>query len=80
MKNVLWLPSQALFESDGKKFVYVQTAGSFTPRDVKLVRRSESQVVVEGLDEGQTVSLASPDQMNEKTPQSGGGAMKAIAK
>lgn len=80
LNGVLWLPSQALFENDGKKFVYVQAAGSFTPRDVKLVRRSESQVVIEGLSEGQVVSLASPDQMKDKSPQNPQGAMKAIAK
>ena len=55
MKGVLWVPSQALFESDGRKFVYVrQTANGFMPRDVKLVRRSESQVVIEGLGENGT--------------------------
>lgn len=80
LKSVLWLPSQALFENDGKKFVYVQAAGSFTPRDVKLVRRSESQVVVEGLTEGQLVSLASPEQMKDKPADGAAGAMKAIAK
>jgi len=44
MKNVLWAPAQALFESDGRTFVYVQNAETFLPHDVKLVRRSESQL------------------------------------
>jgi hypothetical protein len=33
---------------------------------VKLVRRSESQVVVEGLREGQVVALSNPEQTPRK--------------
>jgi multidrug efflux pump subunit AcrA (membrane-fusion protein) len=76
-KGVLWLPSQALFESDGRKFVYVRSGASFTPQDVKLVRRSESQVVIEGLPQGKVVALANPDQM-KKQPPGAGGAMQAL--
>ncbi|MGH9718975.1 MAG: efflux RND transporter periplasmic adaptor subunit [Bryobacteraceae bacterium] len=80
MRGVLWAPAQALFESDGRTFVYVKSsAGSFEPRDVKLVRRSESQVVITGLNEGQGVALASPDQQRKKGGGAG-GAMKAISK
>ena len=78
-RNALWLPSQALFDSGGRKFVYLQSGGSFTPVDVKLVRRSESQAVVEGLREGQLVALADPEQMRKRqTPAS--GALKAISR
>jgi HlyD family secretion protein len=80
LKQVLWLPSQALFESDGRKFVYVQNRDSFSPKDVKLVRRSESQVVIEGLSEGQLVALASPEAMRAKPAGGGGGALKAVQK
>jgi len=82
MANVLWLPSQAMFESDGRSFVYVQNGGSFSPRDVKLVRRSESRVVVEGLPEGQLVALANPDQIRSRTGGGGGkgSALEAIKK
>ena len=60
--GVLWVPSQAVFESDGRTFVYLKTPEGFRPADVKVVRRSESQVVIEGLKQGQLVALASPDQ------------------
>ena len=80
MPSVLWIPAQAIFESDGRKHVYVKTGASFTPKDVKMVRRSESQVVIEGLDEKTIVALANPDQMKSKQTASGGGAMKAISK
>jgi hypothetical protein len=77
LDDALWLPSQALFESDGKTFVYAKAGNSFSPSDVKLVRRSESQVVITGLREGQVVSMASPEQSTKKK-DSDGGAMKAL--
>ncbi len=52
MKGVLSLPAQALFESDGRTFVYLQTPRGFTPRDVTLVRRNEMRVVVTGVNQG----------------------------
>jgi membrane fusion protein (multidrug efflux system) len=79
LNNVLWVPSQALFESDGRTFVYRSTPNGFTPQDVKMVRRSESQVVLTGATEGQLVALASPDQGRRQTTKAS-GAMKAIAK
>jgi multidrug efflux pump subunit AcrA (membrane-fusion protein) len=79
LSGALWVPSQALFESDGRTFVYRQGPNGFVPQDVKLVRRSESQVVLTGVAEGHTVALASPDQQSAKNtaPSS---ATKAIAK
>jgi HlyD family secretion protein len=67
LNNVLWIPAQALFESDGRTFVYARTPqGGFATQDVKLVRRSESQVVITGLAEGRQVALASPDRSKDK--------------
>jgi multidrug efflux pump subunit AcrA (membrane-fusion protein) len=79
MKDVLWLPSQALFEADGRKFVYARTGASFSPKNVELKRRSETQVIIAGLREGEVVSLANPDQM-KKPEQGKSGAMQAIPK
>ncbi len=74
LKNVLWMPAQALFESDGRTFAYLRSPqGSYSPHDVKLVRKSESKVVIEGLNEGQTVALASPDKQNKKDSKKSGG-------
>ena len=80
LKNVLWAPSQALFESDGRTFVYVHNPEGFLPQDVKLIRRSESQAIIEGLPEGRSIALASPDQPDKKKGGERGGAMKAISK
>lgn len=82
-RGVLWVPSQALFEADGRTFVYERTPDGFRPKDVKLVRRSESQVVLTGLNEGQVVALASPDQVKDQKKAgsaSADAATKALSK
>jgi hypothetical protein len=79
LKNVTWIPSQALFESDSRKFVYQQTPKGFLPHDVILVRSSESQAVITGIDEGAVVAMSNPDQQN-KPAGDNGGAMKALQK
>ena len=66
LKGVLSLPAQALFESDGRNFVYEQTPDGFRPKDVTLVRRNEMRVVLNGLNEGQTVALANPTETAKK--------------
>jgi HlyD family secretion protein len=80
LNDVLWVPSQALFESDGRAFVYVQTPQGFVPRDVTLVRRSESQAVITGIAEGEQVALSSPDQNKAAKGGQSGGVMKALTK
>src|SRR3984893_19471251 len=78
MRNVWWVPSQAVFESDGRSFVYLRSGSSFVPADIKVVRRSESQVVLTGLKAGAVVAMANPDQQSKKT--GAGGALQAIPK
>jgi len=65
LDNVTWVPSQALFESDGRSFVYLRTPSGFMPHDVTLVRRSESQVVLTGISEGALVAMSNPDQQSK---------------
>ena len=66
LRGVLWIPAQALFESGSRSYVYTPSGAGFAPHDVKLVRRSESQVVVEGLRESQVVALSNPEQAPQK--------------
>ena len=81
LKNALWLPAQALFESDSRTFVYVKSGRGFTAHDVKLVRRSESKVVLTGLKENDEVSLASPDETSDPGKKNEAGSpTKAVAK
>jgi hypothetical protein len=72
LKNVTWIPAQALFEQGGRSFVYAKQADQFVAKDVKLVRRGESQVVISGLRDGEEVALASPDQKDRKDTSKGG--------
>lgn len=81
LDNVLWVPSQAVFESDGRAFVYLRKPEGFVPHDVSLVRRSESQAVLTGLREGDLVALSNPDQENKPASAAqGGGVMKAVSR
>jgi multidrug efflux pump subunit AcrA (membrane-fusion protein) len=80
LDNVLWIPAQALFESDGRTFVYTRGPSGFVPHDVSLVRRSESQAVVTGIKEGEIVAMSNPDQALKSGAAQSGGAMKALAK
>ena len=80
LEDALWIPSQALFETDGRAFVYLQTPRGFVSRDVKLIRRSESQAVIAGLAEGEPVALSNPDQNKAAKAGDTGGVMKALAK
>jgi multidrug efflux pump subunit AcrA (membrane-fusion protein) len=81
LKNVLWIPAQALFESDGRTFIYAKTPeGGFATADVKLVRRSESQVVITGANERQEVALARPDQKKDTGKEKKPSAAQAISK
>jgi HlyD family secretion protein len=66
LKDALWVPAQAVFESGNRTFVFTPSGSGYAQRDVKLVRRSESQVVIEGLNAGQTVALANPEQQAQK--------------
>ncbi len=83
LKNVMWLPAQALFEQGGRTLVYARQGERFLAKDVKLVRRGESQVVIAGLQPDEEVALASPDQKDQNdqkkqasSPASAGGVSK----
>ncbi len=78
LDNVLWVPSQALFESGGRSFVYLQSPEGFVSKDVQLVRRSESQAVIAGVNDGDVIALSNPGQQRKSSGS--GGVMKALQK
>jgi multidrug efflux pump subunit AcrA (membrane-fusion protein) len=80
LDNATWLPSEALFETGEKIFVYQRTAQGFAPHDVTLVNRSESQVVIAGLKEGDVVAMSNPEDQNKPAATQPNGAMKALQK
>jgi hypothetical protein len=49
------------------------------PKDVKLVRRSEMRVVIDGVGEGQEVALSNPTDVEKKKAASG-GALQSLGK
>jgi RND family efflux transporter MFP subunit len=80
IQNALWIPAQALFESDGKKFVYLKTGSSFARKDVNLVRRNETRVILTGLQAGQEVALANPAEAAPKAAKAGGNPVQVLGK
>ena len=60
--DTLYIPYQAVFEEGSQNIVYVLEGNRLRSRRVRLGRRSESQVsVLEGLQEGDRISLYRPD-------------------
>ena len=75
VKDALQLPRQAVFEKDGKPFVYVRHGAAFEPQDVKVLLRNESVVALEGLKDGTEVALSDPEgQAGGATTSSSGQA------
>ena len=75
--DTLYIPYQAVFEDGAQTVVYVLESGRLLARRVQLGRRSESQIaVLDGLSEGEQVSLYRPDSApasQKKTPESSSG-------
>ncbi len=52
LKNVLYVPRQALFDKSGKPTVYLKAGDGFEPKEVKVVARTASAVVLDKITEG----------------------------
>lgn len=61
IKDALFLPRQVVFDKDGKPVLYVKDGDKFDEREVKITHRTESQITVEGLKEGDEVALVNPE-------------------
>ena len=74
LKDQLYLPSQCLFEKDGKQIIYVKHGSSFEATPAKIKFRTENRVALENISEGTEVALVNPEDMlkqQEKTKSSG---------
>jgi hypothetical protein len=71
LAKVLWVPSQAVFEREGRWFIYRQAPEGYVSHPVTIVRRTESQAVVTGIDEGVTIALAEPGRRMKNTRANG---------
>ena len=71
-KSALYIPPQAVFDKDGKPVVYVKSGSRFDSHDVKIIRRTEGQLIIEGLSEGTEVALVNPEEQGKKAPKASG--------
>ena len=75
--NAINVPTQAVFEKDGKPVVYVKTARGFEARNIQIFKRSESvMVITSGVKPNDVVALADPfaSTSDKKKKSDGGGA------
>ena len=80
--NAIYIPAQAIFEKEGKSVVYVKQGAKFVAREVKLLKRSESLMIISGgLKAGEEISMQDPDAKpsNKKGGDKGGGGGAAPA-
>jgi HlyD family secretion protein len=80
--NAVYVPNQAVFESEGKPVVYVKAGNAFEPRAIKPLKRSESVLIVaEGVKPGEVIALADPTAAKSDkgtAREKKGGAMSAL--
>jgi RND family efflux transporter MFP subunit len=67
IKNALFLPRQVLFNKEGKPVLYVKNGQKFEEREIRVTHRTESQITVEGLKEGDEVALVNPEKATSGT-------------
>jgi hypothetical protein len=80
VKNAVHVPRQAVFEKNGKNFVYLQIGDRFERRDIKVENATESRAIVSGLNEGDVIALVDPDLALRKTKTSSGPVTGAASK
>jgi HlyD family secretion protein len=77
--DAIHIPNQAVFERDGKQFVYVQNTkdNHFDERLIKLAKRSESvMVIADGLKPGETIALGDPTAKKKDKNEKSSGSSK----
>jgi len=81
LSNVIYLPTQCLFEKDGKKVVYVRNGTVFEAKEIKVKYRTESKIVLEGIQESMEIALVDPTANGRPGQKSAGSSDAAgIAK
>ena len=82
ISNAVNIPTQAVFEKDGKLVAYVKRGNNFEPVFFTPLKRSESVMVVsKGLEPGEQVALSDPTSNKgdkKKKGEGGKGAMGAL--
>ena len=74
LSNAVSIPSEAVFDREGKKIVYCKQHGSFEAQQVKIRALSEGRAVLEGIRPGTVVALVNPEaRASEKAKASNAG-------
>jgi multidrug resistance efflux pump len=79
--NAIHVPTQAVFDKDGKMVVYVKHGNKWDERGIKPFKRSESTMVIaEGVKPGEVIAMADPTARkgNKKDNSKGGGGAGAM--
>jgi len=59
--NAVNIPAQAVFEDEGKMIVYVKKGDRFEKRPIKLLKRSDSTLIIaDGLQKDEVIALTDP--------------------
>lgn len=69
LRDALYVPRQAIFESSGRSVVYVRTGSGFDAREVKVRARTDSLAVVENVESGLEVALVDPRSPSGSRPK-----------
>lgn len=77
LRDAIHIPRQAVFDKNGKNYVFVKTGEHFEPRDIKVEQRTESRVVISGLPEGTEIALVDPTARTATTGSPSAPAMPA---
>jgi multidrug efflux pump subunit AcrA (membrane-fusion protein) len=71
--DALHVPRQAVFEKNGKNYVFLQVGDDrFDRRDVKVENRTESRAAISGLNDGDVIALVDPDVATRRAKASSG--------
>ena len=74
LSNAVSIPSEAVFDREGKKIVYCKQHGGFEAQPVKIRALSEGRAVLEGIRPGTVVALVNPEaHASEKAKASNAG-------
>jgi hypothetical protein len=72
LSKAVSIPSEAVFERDGKKIVYCKRGRGFDAQEVKVRALSEGRAILEGVPVGTVVALVNPEsRASEKSKASG---------
>ena len=74
LSHAVSIPSEAVFDREGKKIVYCKRNRGFQEQEVKLRALSEGRAVIEGIQPGTMVALVNPEARgSEKAKQDASG-------